>query len=44
MEGHFKNVSPTFAQMPIRDTNVEITTGNPTIAKAMLAAALFVKQ
>jgi hypothetical protein len=27
--GHLKNVSPTFAQMPNRTTNVEFTTVSP---------------
>jgi hypothetical protein len=36
MVGHLKNVSPTFAQMPIRITNVEFTTVSPTIANTML--------
>ena len=38
MVGHLKNVSPTFAQMPNRITNVEFTTVNPTIANTMLYA------
>ncbi|WP_026995193.1 hypothetical protein [Flectobacillus major] len=37
MLGHLKNVSPTFAQMPNRSTNVEFTTVSPTIANTMLA-------
>jgi hypothetical protein len=37
MVGHLKNVSPTFAQMPDRSTNVEFTTVCPTIANMMLA-------
>jgi hypothetical protein len=41
MVGHLKNVSPTFAQMPNRITNVEFTTVCPTIAKPMLPAGLF---
>jgi len=41
MVGHLKNVSPTFAQMPDRSTNVEFTTVSPTIANTMLAAVLF---
>ena len=42
MVGHLKNVSPTFAQMPVRITNVELTTVSPTIANTMLAVrALF---
>jgi hypothetical protein len=36
MVGHLENVSPTFAQMPDRITNVESTTVCPTIAKPML--------
>jgi len=35
MVGHLKIVSPTFAQMPNRITNVEFTTVNPTIANTM---------
>jgi len=38
MVGHLKNVSPTFAQMPNRITNVEFTTVSPTIANTMLCA------
>ena len=41
MVGHLKNVSPTFAQMPDRITNVEFTTVSPTIANTMLAAVFF---
>ena len=41
MVGHLKNVSPTFAQMPNRITNVEFTTFSPTIADTMLAVRLF---
>ena len=37
MVGHLKNVSPIFAQMPNRNTNVEFTTVSPTIANTMLA-------
>jgi hypothetical protein len=37
MVGHLKNVSPTFAQMPNRNTNVEFITVCPTIANTMLA-------
>jgi hypothetical protein len=37
MVGYLKNVSPTFAQMPDRITNVEFTTVSPTIANTMLA-------
>jgi hypothetical protein len=40
MVGYLKNVSPTFAQMPNRITNVEFTTVSPTIANTMLSAAL----
>jgi hypothetical protein len=40
MVGHLKNVSPTFAQMPNRITNVEFTTVSPTIANTMLVAAI----
>jgi hypothetical protein len=40
MVGHLKNVSPTFAQMPDRITNVEFTTVSPTIANTMLAVRL----
>jgi len=36
MVGHLKNVSPTFAQMLNRITNVEFTTVSPTIANTML--------
>jgi hypothetical protein len=36
MVGHLKNISPTFAQMPNRITNVEFTTVSPTIANTML--------
>jgi hypothetical protein len=38
MVGDLKNVSPTFAQMPNRISNVEFTTVSPTIANTMLAA------
>ena len=38
MVGHLKNVSPTFAQMPDRITNVEYTAVSPTIANTMLVA------
>ena len=41
MVGHLKNVSPTFAQMPNRITNVEFTTVSPTIANTMLAVRCF---
>ena len=37
MVGHLKNVSPTFARMPNRITNVEFITVSPTIANTMLA-------
>jgi hypothetical protein len=40
MVGHLKNVSPTFAQKPDRNTNVEFTTVCPTIANTMLVAVL----
>ena len=40
MVGHLKNVSPTFAQMPDRITNVEFTTVSPTIANTMLVAVV----
>jgi len=40
MVGHLKNVSSTFAQMPIRITNVEFTTVSPTIANTMLAEVI----
>ena len=36
-----KIVSPTFAQMPNRITNVEFTTVSPTIANTMLATVMF---
>jgi len=42
MVGHLKNVSPTFAQMPNRITNVEFTTVCPTIANTMLAVRAFI--
>jgi len=42
MVGHLKNVSPTFAQMPNRITNVEFTTVSPTIANMMLAAGILI--
>jgi len=41
MVGHLENVSPTFAQMPNRSTNVEFTTVSPTIANTMLAVRAF---
>jgi len=37
MVGHLRNISPTFAQMLDRITNVEFTTVSPTIANTMLA-------
>jgi hypothetical protein len=40
MVGHLKNVSSILAQMPNRITNVEFTAVSPTIAIAMLSAAL----
>ncbi len=36
MVGQLKNVSPTFAPMPNRSTDVEFTTVSPTIANTML--------
>jgi hypothetical protein len=42
MVGHLKNVSPTFAQMRDRITNVEFTTVSPTIANTMLATVQFI--
>jgi hypothetical protein len=42
MVGHLKNVSPTFAQMPNRVTNVEFLIVSPTIANTMLAVRCFV--
>jgi len=41
MVGHLKNVSPTFAKMPIRITNVDFITVSPTIANTMLAVRCF---
>ena len=41
MVGHLKNVSPTFAQMPYRITNVEFTTVSPTIANTILSVCCF---
>lgn len=41
MVGHLENVSPTFAQMPHRITNVEFRTVSPTIANTMLAVRCF---
>jgi len=41
MVGYLKNVSPKFAQMPNRNTNVDFTTVSPTIANTMLAAYSF---
>jgi len=38
MVGHLKNISPTFKQMPNRNTKVEFTTVSPTIANTMLVA------
>jgi hypothetical protein len=40
MVGHLKSVSPTFAQMLDRITNVEFITVSPTIANTMLVAAI----
>ena len=44
MVGHLKNVSPTFALMPDRSTNVEFITISPTIANTMLVAGLLSKE
>jgi hypothetical protein len=41
MVGHLKNVSPIFAQMPSRITNVDFITVSPTIANTMLAVRFF---
>jgi len=41
MVGHLENVSPTFAQMPNRITNVEFTTVSPTLGYTMLAVRCF---
>ena len=38
--GTFEIVSPKFAQMPNRITNVEFTTVNPAIANTMLPAVI----
>jgi hypothetical protein len=38
--GHLKYVSPTFAQMPNRSTDVEFTTVSPTIANTMLGTGI----
>ncbi|WP_255037888.1 hypothetical protein [Lacihabitans soyangensis] len=40
MVGHLKNVSPTFAQMPNRITNVDFTTVCPTIANTMCVPSM----
>jgi hypothetical protein len=37
---HLKKISPTFAQMPNKSTNIEFTTVCPTIANPMLAVVL----
>ena len=42
MVGNLENVSPTFAQMLNRITNVEFTTVSPTIANTMLCVRAFV--
>jgi hypothetical protein len=42
MVEHLKNVSPTFAQMPDRITNVDFIPVSPTIANTMLAVRVFV--
>jgi len=42
MVEHLKNVSPTFAQMADRSTNVEFTTVSPTIANTMLLAGVLI--
>jgi hypothetical protein len=39
-----KNVSPTFALMQNKITNVEFTTVNPTIANTMLCVRFILKQ
>jgi hypothetical protein len=39
--GEFENVSPTFAQMLNRNTNVEFATVSPTNANTMLAVRAF---
>ena len=45
MVGNLRNVSPTFAQMPDRITNVEFITVSLTIANTMfVAAAIFYYQ
>ena len=38
---HLKNVSPTFAQMPNRITNVEVTNVTPTIANTIVMRSAF---
>ena len=40
MVGHLKNVSPIFAQITNRSTNIEFTTVIPTIANTMLCVRL----
>jgi len=39
MVGHLKNVSPTFAQLPNRSTNVEFTIVCPTVANTMCVSS-----
>jgi predicted amino acid-binding ACT domain protein len=38
--GILENLTPTFAQMPNRITNIEFTTVSPTSAKTMLLTVL----
>jgi hypothetical protein len=42
MVGHLKNISPTFAQLFNRITNIEFTSVRPTIANTMLVAGILV--
>jgi hypothetical protein len=42
MVGHLKNVSPAFAQMPNRITNVEFTTVSATFAGKMLPSVFII--
>jgi hypothetical protein len=44
MVGHLKNVSPTFAPMTDRSSNVEFTTVSPTIANTMLVAVFLCRR
>lgn len=37
-----KNVIPTFALMPNRNTNVDLTTVSPTIADTMLCTGVLI--